>query len=287
MNRQAVSFLLGGTLLLGFALPTNANKSEGVLDRIQRTGVLKVAIREDAPPFGYLTPSGELQGYCLDFFALLEQQLVKNLERNTLSVKLFKSSTSSRFSLVENKTIDLECGPNTIPQENTRQVNFSDSFFLTGTQFLVKNKKKKTLNPNRNLGDVTLGVIGNTSTADYLAENYPNATLRKFEGVTARARGIEAVEQGKIAAMVSDGILLRAAAQQQGLSALQYPLVPDVPLTCDRYGMIIQSEDSQWQDFVNSVIDTPEAEQLTDAWFGQLFNYTQTAGDFCNKITKK
>ena len=81
--------------------------------------------------------------------------------------------------------------------------------------------------------------------------------------------------------MISDGILLRGEAQQLGLSSVEYSLIPDVPLTCDRYGMIIQSNDPGWQDFVNSVINSPEAAALSNAWFGQLFNYTQTTPDFC------
>jgi polar amino acid transport system substrate-binding protein len=77
--------------------------------------------------------------------------------------------------------------------------------------------------------------------------------------------------------MISDGILLRAEAQQQGLSLSEYPLVPVVPLTCDRYGMIIHSNDPQWQEFINSVINSPDAIALTDQWFGNLYSYTQIA----------
>jgi polar amino acid transport system substrate-binding protein len=83
--------------------------------------------------------------------------------------------------------------------------------------------------------------------------------------------------------MISDGILLRAEAQQQGLSAAEYPLVPELPLTCDRYGMIIHSKDPQWQEFVNSVIDSPEAEALSNQWFGSLFSYAQLAQDVCQQ----
>ncbi len=47
MNQQITSFLTSSLFLFCLALPA---KSETVLERIQRTGVLKVAIREDAPP---------------------------------------------------------------------------------------------------------------------------------------------------------------------------------------------------------------------------------------------
>ena len=275
MNRNLAFLLASSLCLFGFTPTVNA---EDTLTKIQRTGVLTVAIREDAPPFGY-TDNGKLRGYCLDFFALLESQLIETLERNSLSVKLLKSTANNRFSLVANNSIDLECGPNTIRDDAPEGIDFSTGFFVTGTQFLVR--RENELNLNGNLDGAVLGVITNTTTSDYIRERYPNARVIGYRGVTARDRGIQAVVQRSIDAMISDGILLRAEAQQQELSSVAYPLVPSIPLTCDRYGMIIQADDPEWQDFVNSVIDSPEAETLTKAWFGNLFNYILPAKDFC------
>ncbi len=277
MKHQLASFLTGGLFLLTWASPA---KAEATLNKIQRTGVLNVAIREDAPPFGYLDTNENLQGYCLDFFALLETQLIKELKRNTLSLKLYKSTAGNRFDLVARNIVNLECGPNTIRSDIPDNTNFSTSFFITGTQFLVK--QNNPLDLEQDLGkEIELGVINNTTTEKFIAQRYPAATLLKYSGTTARIRGIQAVEQGRIDAMVSDGILLRGEAQQLGLSSVEYSLIPDVPLTCDRYGMIIQSNDPRWQDFINSVINSPEAAALSNAWFGQLLNYTQSAPDFC------
>ena len=276
MNRNLTCLLAGSLCWLGF-MPIA--KAEDTLSKIQRTGVLRVAIREDAAPFGFVNSNGKLQGYCLDFFALLESKLTEELERNTLSLKLFKSTPGSRFSLVANNIIDLECGPNTIREDAPAGTSFSTGYFVTGTQFLVRKDNK--LNPNASLDGAVLGTIANTTTAKYVRERYPNAIVRGYGGITARNRGIQAVAQGKIDAMISDGILLRAEAQRQELSSVEYPLVPTVPLTCDRYGMIIQTEDSEWQEFINSVIESPEAQTLSKAWFGNLFNYVLPAKDFC------
>ena len=252
--------------------------AEDTLEKIQRTGVLNVAIREDAAPFGYLDANGNLQGYCLNFFALLERELVKRLERNTLSVKLFKSIPANRFDLVAKNIVDLECGPNTIRSDIPKNTDFSTSFLVTGTQFLVK--KDNSAEIDRDSEDLVLGVIANTTTEQFLAQRYPLATLQKYRGVTARSRGVQAVAQGQIDAMVSDGILLIAEAQRQQLTAAEYVLEPEIPLTCDRYGMIIQSNDPQWQNFINSVIDSPKAEALFNAWFGRI-RTTQSFSDLC------
>ena len=274
MNRK-LAFL---TSVLFFCLSLPA-KAEDTLEKIQRTGVLNVAIREDAAPFGYLDANGNLRGYCLDFFALLEKQLLERLERNSLSIKLFKSIPANRFDLVARDIVDIECGPNTIRSDVPENTAFSTSFFVTGTQFLVKKDNSAKL--DRNSKDLVLGVINNTTTEQFLERRYPSASLREYRGVTARTRGVQAVAQGQIDAMVSDGILLIAEAQRQQLPAAEYVLEPEIPLTCDRYGMIIQSDDRGWQDFINSVIDSPEAEALSNAWFGRIFSYTLSVSDLC------
>lgn len=284
MNLQLISFLTSSILLIGLATPVKSSgsvKSETVLAKVQRTGTLNLAMREDASPFGYLDANGNVQGYCLDFFALLKQQLAQELNRKTLSIKLLKSTSENRFALVGNNTVDLECGPNTIRADIPENTDFSATFFVTGTQFLIKEKNRDRFPPEQDSDALRLGVINNTTTADFIAKKYPSATITRYSGVTARTRGVQAVEQEKIDAMISDGILLRAAAQQQELSAAQYPLVPETPLTCDRYGLILKGEDSQWQDFVNSVVNSNEAKELSNAWFGNLFDYSLPTKDLC------
>lgn len=276
MNGKILSFL-STCIFFCISLPVQA---ETVLEKIQRTGVLRVAIRQDAPPLGYLDENDDLEGYCLNFFNLLEKQLTKTLPRNVLSIKLLKSTANNRFALVANNLADLECGPNTIRLDPPDGVSFSQTFFITGTQFLA-NKKGDRLKLDGDLNGARLGVIKDTTTEEFVTETYPLATVFRFSGVTARTRGVQAVAQGRIDAMVSDGILLRAQAQQQGLSASQYPLIPDTPLTCDRYGMIIGDEDPQWRDFVNSVINSPRVVALSETWFGELFDSDRLASNVC------
>lgn len=270
---------LGITLLLSSSvLPV---KAENTLTRIKSKGILKVAIREDAAPFGYLDSDNNLQGYCLDFFALLEKQLAEHLERNTISVKLFKSTANNRFSLVSSGVVDLECGANTIESDVPENTSFSKEFFITGTQFLINRDNRDRFQFNQDLKDLKLGVIRNTTTEKFIAETYSSAIISKFSGILGRNRGVQALSQGKLDAMISDGILLRYEAQRQGLSASKYSLIPETPLTCDRYGMIL-SKDSQWQNFVNSVIDSPESAALFQTWFGNISDFSHLTFNGCN-----
>ena len=265
-------WLITAILFLLQSLPA---QSQTVLESIQETGVLKVAVREDAAPFGYVDSANQLQGYCLDFIALLEAKLTEQLPRNTLIVKLLKSTISNRFQLVQQGLIYLECGPNTIRDLSSSKVTFSRPFFVTQVKFLAAKEQANKFNLDNDFLDVRIGVIRNTSTEQLIRERYPSAKLVLFSGVTARNRGVQAVAQGKIAAMVSDSILLRAEAAKQKLSVDEYALVPEKPLSSDRYGMIIKGEDPQWREFVNSVISSEEFQQLFKQWFNSIESFPQ------------
>ena len=269
--------LISGLLLWALALPA---AGETVLAEIQRTGILKVALREDAAPYGYTDEQENLQGYCLDFFWLLKQTLIAALDRDTILVNLHKSTADNRFTLVADNTVNLECGPNTIGSDIPDNIQFSDSFFISGTQFLTRESNLDYLNVAENLTDIRLGVLNNTTTEEFIKTRYPTSELVLFRGVNGRSRGVQALKQGRIDAMVSDGILLRAEAQQQDLSTTEYPLIPESPLTCDRYGMII-TKDSQWQDLINSLIASPALEVISDNWFGTFVPYLQGLENDC------
>ena len=175
MNRKFASFITSAWLLLCFA---STARGESTLDKIQRTGVLKVAIREDAPPFGYLDANDNLQGYCLDFFTILEKQLLEKLNRNSLSVKLYKSTLNNRLELVSRGIVDLECGPNTI-RSNISEVDFSTGFFQTGTQFLVKENNRIDLDGD--LSNSRLGVIDNTTTGRICCSTLSSSNSTKIQ----------------------------------------------------------------------------------------------------------
>lgn len=259
--------------------------AQTVLEQIRQGGILTLGIREDAIPFGYRDNQGHLRGLCIDFFKLLKEKIVAELEENIISVKLVESTVSNRFRLVEDNIVYLECGPNTIRDDLEYQVTFSQSFFTTGTQFLVKKTRE-------NIGDLefntefSIGVLRNTTTEAYLREEYPEANIVLFQGETARKRGVEAVIQERIAAMASDGILLLGEAVVLGIPFNEnYDLVPKKPITCDYYGMIIPKNDPEWEALVNSVV--AEFEKTDGDWFEEVDNYLEEIERYCSPETNK
>ena len=266
-----------------FPYPVRAQETS-VLEEIKRTGLLRIAVREDAVPFGYRDLNENWTGICIDFLEILRNQVRRELDQPIILVKLFKSTLFNRFDLVNDKVVALECGPNTIRENLSYRIDFSDPFFLTGTQFLIKAEDKNRIRLNSNLNGITIGGLRDASNLEFIAKKYPLATIRTFQGVTGRQRGVQALRQGKIDAFVSDGILLIGEALLQNLSLGQdYVIFPEYPLECEQYGMIIPSQDSQWQALVNKTIATPETQALYQKWIGPILPAIEQTRNYCRQ----
>ena len=146
------------SLLLFSCLPSPVKAQENsVLEEVKRTGLLRIAVREDAVPFGYRDSNENWTGICIDFLEILRNQVRRELDQPIILIKLFKSTLFNRFDLVNDKVVALECGPNTIRENISYNIDFSDPFFLTGTQFLIKAEDKNRIRLNSNLN----GLNGN------------------------------------------------------------------------------------------------------------------------------
>lgn len=249
-------------------------KAESILEEINRTGLLKVGVRSDAIPFGYRNNNSELQGICFDLVALIREKLSKTIDRNIITVNILISSLNNRFDIVEDGVVHLECGPNTIRILDNHEVGFSKPFFISGIQFIAqKDIAPKLINSDG--ANLTIGLLRYTNTEIFIQEKYPKATFQLFGGMRGTERALQAVRQGRIDAFADDGILLigQSIAQQIFVGEnREYVLVPQPPLTCEKYGLIISKNDPSWEIFINSVLESEEKNQVINNWFYNIHN---------------
>lgn len=267
-NIKFIKIFLTVLLSINYSLPLRA---ETILEKIEKTGLLKVGIRSDAIPFGYRDNNNELRGICFDFVALLREKLTQEINREIITVNVLISTLYNRFEIVDDDLVYLECGPNTIRDVPEYNITFSQPFFLTGTQLLIKKELFEKAGKKNNLADFKLGVLRFTTTEEFIKTQYPNAEVELFQGVTGSLRAIQAVQQGRIDAFANDGILLIGESILLDLPLNEeYTLIPENPLTCEKYGLILPENDPSWQSFVNSVVKSSEDESILKDWLSIL-----------------
>ncbi len=265
------------------ALP--ASPAETVLKDIRQSGVLRVGITSDAAPFGYINnATGSWGGYCFELANALRGYVSAELDRPfDVEPVYLPSNLQDRFDLVRDRRVHLNCGPNTITT-NVPGIAFSDPFFVTGTRFLVSSGNREQINPNGNLSGVTVGVLKNSVTEAFVRQRYPDARIIAIEDNQGSTAAIQAVREGTISAFADDSILLQGELLQAGGSSTvatsgttansrsSFALVPELPLTCDYYGLILPANDPQWEELINTFNRSETARRLRNQWFGNLSN---------------
>ena len=257
-------------------------KTINILAEIQKTQTLKIAMRSDAAPFGYINSQQNLwTGYCADLADSLGQHLAHKLNIPT-GIKVVKvaSSLENRFKLVQENTVHLECGPNTI-RTNHKGTIFSDLFFVSGTRFLVSNEAVPQIDFDNGLQGIKTGVLKESTTEQFLQETYPEAEVIYFQGAKGRIDGVKAIVGGKIDAFISDGVLLSGEIERQNLPRENYQLIPREPLTCDFYGLILPEGAPKWRNLINNFLRDEQHRKQRVKWLRDYYPQSVDDADYC------
>jgi ABC-type amino acid transport substrate-binding protein len=92
---------------------------------------------------------------------------------------------------------------------------------------------------------------------------------------------VTALTAGEIIAFADDSILLRGELLQQHLSPANYALLPQQPVTCDAYGMILPADDRNWQNQVNQFLRSEQSTQIRDQWLADNLPEEIATLDYC------
>ena len=275
INRQLKSALFFCGIAISVIYP-QISQAETVEQEIEKTGVLKVGIREDSPLFGF---GKEKIGYCNDFANSLAANLSQKMGK-TVKAEIVKSTTQNRWDLVKDGNVHLECGPNTITVEREQEygIKFSKPFFVTATQVFTRVEATE-----ESLQTGTIGIIKGTTNEQEFRLVYPDERID--DSFERRSQGIAAVQLQEIDGFASDGILLTGTAFALDINPEQYtlvtPLVGNRPL-CAAYGMILPQGNSQWHDTVNFLITkSGQGDKIWENWFKDLLPYVGEVLNAC------
>ena len=120
--------------------------ADSTLDKVKSSGSITVAYRESSIPFSYLGGDGKPVGFGWEICNKVVDEVKKKTGKKTLDIKTQAVTSQNRIPLLQNGTIDIECGSTTNNSERGKQVSFATNYFYTGTRFLTKaNSGIKTL----------------------------------------------------------------------------------------------------------------------------------------------
>lgn len=114
------------------------------LERIKKTGILKLGYRTDARPFSYRDQAGKPAGYSVELCQTLGEAVNGALDR-PVKVEWVTVSVEDQLRAVQQHDIDVLCGSQTVTLERRKQVDFSTPIFPGGVGVVVHSDAPRRL----------------------------------------------------------------------------------------------------------------------------------------------
>jgi glutamate/aspartate transport system substrate-binding protein len=130
--------ILSGLLAVGTMVEASAAADSSTLTKIKSSGVITIGYREASIPFSYLGADQKPVGFSLDLCAAIVDRIKTDLALPNLTVKYTPVNSSNRIPLIQNGTVDIECGGTANDKKRQEQVSFSVATFVSQPRWLVK-----------------------------------------------------------------------------------------------------------------------------------------------------
>lgn len=265
--------LTGCTLGLLFGAQVQANEAalDGTLSKIANAKSITLGYRDASVPFSYVgDSSGKPMGYSVE----LANRIVERIQQKTgladLNVKYNLVTSQTRIPLVQNGTVDLECGSTGVTAERQKQVAFSYGFiYVKGQLLTAKDSGIQGFEDLKGKNVVTTaGTTNERFLKSYNAEHKANMFV-----ISAKDHGeaFKMLETGRAVAFYMDDALLygeRAKARDP-----HHWVVVGKEQSREIYSCMLRKDDPQFLAVVNETLAdlyrSGEINGIYQRWFEQ------------------
>ncbi|SAK39971.1 ABC amino acid transporter, periplasmic ligand binding protein [Caballeronia hypogeia] len=253
---------------LGFLATSAYAQDAGTLKKIKDTGVISLGHRESSIPFSYYDDKQQVVGYSHEFALKVVDAVKQKLNMPDLKVKLTPITSQNRIPLVQNGTVDIECGSTTNNAERQQQVAFSNTIFVIGTRLMTK--KDSGVKDWADLKGKTVVTTAGTTSERLLRKMNQDKNMG-MNIISAKDHGDSflTLSTGRAVAFMMDDALLageRAKSNNPG----DFVIV-GTPQSHEAYGCMIRKNDPEFKKVVDDAIakveTSGEADKIYKKWF--------------------
>ncbi len=253
----------------GTATTEAAANTNGTLQKIKESGTIVVGHRDSSIPFSYIADDpNQPIGYAHDLEMKVVDAVKEKLNMPDLKIRYNLITSQTRIPLVQNGTVDFECGSTTNNEERQKQVAFSNGFFEIGTRLLTK--KDSGITGFDDLKGKTLVTTAGTTSERYIRE-YNDDKKMNINIISAKDHG-EAflmLENGRADAFMMDDVLL-AGEKAKAKNPDEWVIVGE-PQSFEIYGCMMRKDDPEFKAVVDealaNVFKSGEINTIYDKWF--------------------
>ena len=269
MKRTSILFA-GLMVSAGLTIGSSASAQEltGTLKKIKETGSITVGHRESSIPFSYLDDKQQPIGYSMELCMKVVDAVKADLKMPNLKINLQAVTSSNRIPLLQNGTIDMECGSTTNSVVRQQQVAFGPTYFVINVTAAVK--KNSTVNSLIDLANKPISTTSGTTAVPLLKayEKTKSIDVKEIYGKD-HAESFLLLADDRAAAFIMDDILL-AGQIANARNPADYRILPE-SLRQEPYSMMLRKGDAPFKALVDrsvgAVMKSGEIEKLFAHWF--------------------
>ena len=260
--------------LLAFAIAAAAAtgafaQANDTIAKVKASGEITMGVRDSSGALSYTLGDGKYAGFHVE----LCQRIIANVEKaagRKLTIKYLPVTSQNRIPLVQNGTVDIECGSTTNNATRQKDVSFAVTTYVEEVRIAVKAASGITDISQLN-GKTVATTTGTTSVQ----------TLRKHEKATGvdfkelfgkdHADSFLLLESGRADAFVMDGAIL-AGNIAKSKNPADYKIVGAV-LSVEPIAIMMRKDDPAFKkavdDSIKGMIASGDMAKLWDKWFMQ------------------
>jgi glutamate/aspartate transport system substrate-binding protein len=263
MKKHLLAFAIGA-LAAGAAFA----QANDTVAKVKQTGVITMGVRDSSGALSFTLGDGKYAGYhveiCQRIITALSKQIGKPIE-----IKYQPVTSQNRIPLVQNGTVDIECGSTTNNLARQKDVDFLHTTYVEEVR--IATKTNSGINSIKDLNGKTVATTTGTTSVQLLRkhERANNVDFKEIFGKD-HADSFLLLESGRADAFVMDGQIL-AGNIANSKDPNSYHLVGE-PISVEPIAIMVRKGDTLKKvgdQVIDQLAKSGELAKLYDKWFMQ------------------
>jgi glutamate/aspartate transport system substrate-binding protein len=237
--------------VLGLQVPGVSQAASATEDKMKSTGAVTMGVRESSIPMSYTTGDSRFDGYHVEVCRMILNDIKSKLGMSTLRINYQPVTSQNRVPLVQNGTVDIECGSTTNNSSRAKDVSFANTLYVEEVRIAVK--ANSGINSISQLAGKKVATTTGTTSVQLLRK-HEKANNVNFDVVYGKdhADSCLLLESGRADAFVMDGSIL-AGNIANSKNPKDYKIVGEV-LSTEPIAIMVRKDDPEFLADVNAAI---------------------------------